>query len=170
MGTCPLEFDLIERDLPHVLATTFNKNACDVLIQSANIQIFLSYDIQNFWSLGISATKDYVLMSCSATEIPMLRECQAGDELMALFSIISKRPRVVCLLDSTCVARWRFDSHGSKMIQVHPEKVLTLPLMIAQRIQIAQIRFRKALGSVGYTVGLFYYHYLFHQFLHFLSS
>ena len=102
------KIDLIERDLPHVLATTFQKT---VVMCSSN--------------QPISATKDYVLMSCSATEIPMLRECQAGDEFMAPFSIISKRPRVVCLLDSTCVARWRFDSHGSKYIL---RKYLHLPL------------------------------------------
>ena len=55
-------------------------------------------------------------------------------------------PRVVCLLDST---RRRSLEVWFTWIQVHPEKVLTSPLMIAQIIQIAQIRFRKALGIRG---------------------
>ncbi|CAL1129347.1 unnamed protein product, partial [Cladocopium goreaui] len=65
-----------------------------------------------FERLGLQVSQlDYVLMSCSATEIPMLRECQAGDEFMAPFSIISKRPRVVCLLDSTCEVHQALQGH-----------------------------------------------------------
>ncbi|CAE7204945.1 unnamed protein product [Symbiodinium natans] len=43
---------------------------------------------------------DFVLMSCSQSEVPLLKEC---DE-QAPFTISASRPRVVCLLDSTSQA------------------------------------------------------------------
>ncbi|CAE7550054.1 unnamed protein product [Symbiodinium microadriaticum] len=41
---------------------------------------------------------DFVLMSCSQDEVPLLKECELED---APFTIESPRPRLVCLLDST---------------------------------------------------------------------
>ncbi|CAK9101657.1 unnamed protein product [Durusdinium trenchii] len=50
---------------------------------------------------------DYVLMTCSAGQIPMLRECQDD----APFTITSRRPRVVCLLDATSEVHQALQSH-----------------------------------------------------------
>ncbi|CAE7213657.1 unnamed protein product [Symbiodinium sp. CCMP2456] len=41
---------------------------------------------------------DFVLMSCSQDEVPLLKECELEE---APFTIESPRPRLVCLLDST---------------------------------------------------------------------
>lgn len=126
------------------------KNGCDVLIQSANI----SHQGLRFDELLCHRDTHAAGVSGGGWVHGTLQHHQQATTGGLLIGFHLRRSLEVWFT-------W---------IQVHPEKVLTSPLMIAQIIQIAQIRFRKALGSVGYTVGLFYYHYLFHQILHFLSS
>lgn len=85
------------------------------------------------------ATKDYVLMICSTQEIPMLQECHlnapsGAGEAPAPFSITSKRPRVVCLLDSTCEVHQALQGH-------------------LEAVQEARNHMNKALGYLEATPG-----------------